>query len=256
MSSASASEDDYTLETEEERVTRLLNDLEANHTDTDTWEELIDCIHHQGSIYAETLPAMPRLTTFATTWPLAECVEPLILLGHVVASANSGPEDTRAEMRRSYAGQLSSLIPRVKECLAAPEVYNKEEEENGILFVYLLSALLAFEGESQWDEKIEALVNGEYNLECPECGNYTYIVVDAEGGFAAAEHYISVEDTPRVPLVPATSEELNPLGSRLYGLAKRQKREVLAMHLLQLFGSAKCPACEKVFSIEKPLLKD
>ncbi|KAK2761627.1 hypothetical protein FQN54_001455 [Arachnomyces sp. PD_36] len=246
---SSDSEPDHTLESEEEQVARLLDEVAANPTAEEVWEELIDCLCHQGDLYPESLPSLPRLASFATSWPLSQCLDPLFLASMIVASANDS--DEKEDMHRQYASDFASLISRVHECLSTPSVFEKDNA-----FIHLLSALLAFEGESPWDRKIERLTDGEYNLECPSCEAYLYIELDDSGGFVTSEDPIAATDAPRAALLPATPPDLNVMAHRLYTIATEQKQEGIATRLLHLFGSATCPECEDVFRTEEPLLID
>ncbi|MFS8096598.1 hypothetical protein LFM09_05605 [Lentzea alba] len=195
-----------------ENIPGLL-DRVATTNDQDAWSELWGALCHQGSTYPASYAALPHLAAI-------DDVQAVVLAGGIVAD---GGDEVRAE----HAAAISTLLARANELLPGAD------EET---YAYLVESVLTFEG---LVDSVDALAWGvadeEYEIECPECGTATLILV-AEGVSRADDH-------PDRPLRPADPAQLTGIGRRVYETAANHGKKKVARVFLHAFGQATCPAC-------------
>ncbi|WP_344006790.1 hypothetical protein [Streptomyces thermocarboxydovorans] len=80
---------------------------------------------------------------------------------------------------------------------------------NSADYVYLLSALLGFEGIGVWSEELDGLNDEEYEVPCPACGAENFIVIGEHGFFSTVDSmYMDSDAGRRVPLQPRSPSSL------------------------------------------------
>ncbi|WP_103562275.1 hypothetical protein [Actinomadura rubteroloni] len=212
-------------------VPALLDALVPDGT-ADVWDELWSRLCHQGTVYSASFAALPRLTEAAARWDPADRVMVLALAGAIVV----GLEDD-APAERTTLHRLTS------EALAAA---NDPDDT-----VYLLQALLAFEGVPFWGEHLERLAGQEFEAVCPGCETPLFVVLDYDGlgYFASDGDYVGGRTTPRAPLRPADAAALDGIGARLHTAFADRGFTGLAEYVRHLFGDTVCPACSHPFPV-------
>ncbi|WP_459804351.1 hypothetical protein [Herbidospora sp. RD11066] len=228
-----------------ENIPDLLDQLVPDSR-AEVWEELWSCICHQMTVYPASFAALPRLTEIARTWAPEDRTMILSLCGSIVAGARQphGAGDVRA----IHAPEIEELLVLTDETMHAAI-----DEDS---FTYMLQALLAFENVPVWDESLDQLAQGEFELEnCPGCGVHLFVAIGADGYFATSGDYAIEDDPPKGELAPALPSGLDLLARRMYDMAQSLGRENLAMKLLHLFGDATCPDCRTTFQVADQVIK-
>nr|WP_062338008.1 hypothetical protein [Herbidospora sakaeratensis] len=171
----------------------------------------------------------------------------LSLCGSIVAGARQ-PHGA-GDVRTIHAPEIEELLRLTNETMRAAI-----DEDS---FTYMLQAVLAFENVPVWDEMLEQLVQGEFELEnCPSCGVHLFVAIGADGYFATSGDYAIEHDPPKSELTPVVPSGLDLVARRMYDMAQSLGRENLAMRLLYLFGEATCPDCRKTFQVADQVIKE
>ncbi|WP_418956351.1 hypothetical protein [Streptomyces tritici] len=192
------------------------------------WSELWDDLCHQGSVYDDSFLALPFLAAVATGDAPGDPDMAVSMAGLIVSAADE-------ERTARYADEIAALRPVAERLLAA--------ETDRVSYVYLLQAVLAFEGERLWSQaRLEGLFDDEYEVECPSCSSELLLSFGEGDGHAEA-------GGQRAPLHPADPGALAALPARLHRMAAGAGQEEVARGLTFLFGTAHCPDCETEFPV-------
>jgi hypothetical protein len=199
--------------------------------DSPMWEELWSRLCHQGTVYSASPAALPGLTEMAGRWSPADRTMPLVLAAAIVARV--------AEADVGYPSEIARLTALTEETLVSSPL-------DSDTYVYLLQALLAFEGVEVWGEELDRLNDEEFEVRCPHC--FEDSSVEVSSSFAARMRD-SGDDRP--PLVPADPAELMGIGKRLYERATADGQPDIATKFTYVFGRADCPACGERFRVDE-----
>jgi hypothetical protein len=72
--------------------------------------------------------------------------------------------------------------------------------------------------------------------------------------FVIEDDYLSGDDCVRIPLQPASLEELDKLEKKLYETSCRVGQKRVAELLSYLFGKGECAACNAIFSVSEQII--
>ncbi|MFI2200456.1 hypothetical protein ACH47Z_06665 [Streptomyces sp. NPDC020192] len=225
-----------------EGVPALLERFEADPAGV--WSELIDRLCPQlDTAFSASFAALPRLAEIAAGREPAERHWVLFAAGPIVSSARRSAEGAAA--RETYSSAIADLARLTGACLRLP--LDRED------YVGLLQTALAFEGVEVWDECLDNLAQGEYEVECPYCGVNLFIVLGDDGFFACSDDY-ALRDVEKTPLRPADPSELAGLARRLHDQALADGQPVVARRLSYLFGHTSCTDCGTGFPVADRVL--
>ncbi|MFI0961024.1 hypothetical protein ACH4S8_06375 [Streptomyces sp. NPDC021080] len=213
------------------------------------WTKLWSRLCHQGTVYSASYAALPALTAMARQWSAVDRRMTLCLAGSIVASTDQpyGDDDPHV----TYASQISELAQLTDEALQDPGL--ADDPTN---YVYLLAALLSFQGVEVWGEQFDALNDEEYEVPCPACGTENFIAFGEYGFFSTTDSmYMEPSTSARqVPLRPRAPEALEGLAQRLHSRAFADGQPDIARKLTHVFGDAQCAECDAVFSVEEAIV--
>ncbi|MFI0410544.1 hypothetical protein [Actinomadura sp. 3N508] len=221
-------------------IPRLLERLTPGASDL--WERLWARLCPQGAVFPASLAALPYLSDLAGRWGPEERVEALLLVGAILGSEEQYHQVF--DVRERYSAQISVLRGLIDDSLRAQA--GSEDSGN---YVYLLQALMAFEGVDVWDSHLENLASEEYEVSCPSCGVDLFLVLSDPEYFATHQDYAIKDDVISAPLRPGDPGELGGAPGLLYRFAVRDEFYVVGRQLLYLFGSAGCSQCGAGFSV-------
>ncbi|MFE6749405.1 hypothetical protein ACFVGM_26420 [Kitasatospora purpeofusca] len=223
-----------------EDIPALLDRIEADPSD-EHWSALWSALCHQGSVYSASFAALPRLTAIATTAAdPKEQVNAVQLAAAIVAGADQ--LNAVGDLRAKHAQDIGVLLHKANEHLrTAPDRTD---------YVYLLEAVLAFEGVPVWGEELACgLVHEEYQTSCPRCETDLFIAIGEYGYFSTSGDYALQDDVEKAPLLPADPGDLHGIGLRLHSLALGDGQGDVATALTYLFGGARCTDCGADFVV-------
>ncbi|GAA1864825.1 hypothetical protein [Actinomadura bangladeshensis] len=223
-----------------EDVPGLLDRVASGRNDQG-WSDLWSALCHQGSVYSASFAALPRLLAIASDQGTREddAVMALALAAAIVAGEDQ-PHDA-GDVRARHAADIDALGRIATRMLpTASDRYT---------YVYLLQAVLAFEGVPVWGHRLEDVNNDEYEIECPECSAVMFVAFGDDGHFSCTGDYAIGADVPKLPLRPAAPETLTGLPERLHTTAHAHGQEDVAVRLTYLFGAATCPDCKAEFTV-------
>jgi hypothetical protein len=143
----------------------------------------------------------------------------LVLAGSIAVDAT----DTD---RATYAKEIASL-----RALALDGLLGASSDS---MFVYLLQAMLGFEGDEVWGKELDRLNGGEVDVQCPECEEELLLDLRSDD----------------LPIRPGLSSDL---AARLHSDAVQAGRESVAVSLTYLFGRLTCPSCGTRFDLAEHL---
>jgi hypothetical protein len=209
------------------------------------WGELWSRICHQGTAYSASYAALPALTRKARAWPASGRTGPLILAAAIIASTDRprGQPDPHV----AWPAQLAELAALTEEALRNPGLAG-----DPVTYVYLLQALLAFEGAGAWGRELVGLNDGEYQVACPRCGAENLIAFGEYGHFSTLDGmYMNHADAGRMPLRAADPQALEGLAARLHARVLADGHPGLADQLTYVFGTAQCAACGTLFRVDE-----
>ncbi|MDY0810047.1 hypothetical protein [Kitasatospora purpeofusca] len=222
-----------------EDIPALLDRIETDPS-AERWSELWSALCHQGSVYSASVAALPRLTAIAAAADTAEQLNALHLAAAIVAGADQLNE--AGDVRVKNAQDIAVLLRMANEHLRTASDRTD--------YIYLLEALLAFEGVPVWGEELAwGLVNGEYQISCPHCETDLFIAIGDYGCFSTSGDYALHDDVEKAPLRPADPGDLRGIGQRLHTLALGDGRRDVATALTHLFGHAHCTDCGTDFAV-------
>ncbi|WP_405724382.1 hypothetical protein OG607_18615 [Streptomyces sp. NBC_01537] len=220
-----------------EGVPALLDRFEADPPGV--WSELMDRLCPQlDTAFSASFAALPRLVEIAAGREPAERHWVLFAAGPIVASARRSVDGTT--VREVYSSQLADLARLTDQCLRLP--WDTED------YLSLLQTALAFEDVEVWDEHLDSLWQGEYEIECPHCAVSLFVVISEDECFSCSDDY-ALREVEKTRLRPADPVGLRGLAERLHGRALADGRPMVARRLLYLFGEAACTDCGTVLSV-------
>jgi hypothetical protein len=180
-------------------------------------------------VYEASFVALPYLAEMAGRRKPAGHVEPLALAAAIIASNDD--RGVIAQVRRQYAAELAALRDMAERNLALAD--------DPAEFVYALQALLAFDDVPVWQRELEGLVGGEFEFDCPSCGDQVLLALDGPDD-ATVAGFASMTDLAR----PGAG-----VGARLYAIALEHDQTEVAEQLTYVFGRAICCWCGDGFSV-------
>ncbi|MFD5254043.1 hypothetical protein ACFWM5_14560 [Streptomyces bobili] len=207
------------------------------------WSELWSRLCHQGTVYSASHAALPALRDMARQRSPADRREPLLLAGAISASTDQpyGKQDPHV----TYAAEMSDLLQLTEEALRDPGLSDAPGA-----YVYLLAALLGFEGVEVWGEQLDGLNDDEYEVPCLACSAENFIVFGEYGFFSTTDSmYMNESAAKKVPLRPADASALEGPAQRLHSRALADNQTDIASKLTYVFGKAQCAECDVVFSV-------
>ncbi|MCG0062804.1 hypothetical protein L0F81_05795 [Streptomyces tricolor] len=203
------------------------------------WAELMDRLCPMlDTAFPESFAALPRLARIAAARPPAERRWVLAAAGPIVRCARWSAAG--AAVRETHAAAIAELARLTDECLRPPLGMAE--------YAGLLQDALAFEGVAVWDECLERLAEGEYEVACPYCGVNLFLVIGDDGFFSCADDY-ALGEAERTPLRPADAALPAGPGARLYTRALADGQPAFAERLLYLFGQGACTHCGTEFAV-------
>ncbi|WP_433455051.1 hypothetical protein ACQPXS_43890 [Streptomyces sp. CA-142005] len=229
-----------------EDIPGLLNSVSPAPGDSN-WTELWSRLCHQGTVYSASHAALPALRDMARQWSPADRQMPLVLAGAIAASTDQpyGEPDPHV----AYAPEMSDLVQLTEEALRDPAL----ADDPGT-YVYLLAALLGFEGVEVWGEQLDGLNDDEYEVPCPACSAENFIAFGEYGFFSTTDSmYMSETAAKRIPLQPANPSALEGLAQRLHSRALADDQTDVAHKLTYVFGEARCAECDALFSVAEAI---
>ncbi|MFD9716769.1 hypothetical protein [Streptomyces sp. NPDC059076] len=218
-------------------VPALLDRFEA--APSSVWPELMDRLCPQlDSAFTASFAALPRLARIAAAQEPEQRSWALIAAGVIVSCARRSPDGS--DIRTTHASTIAELAGLTDECLGAvlePQTY-----------VLLLQAALAFDGVTVWDELLDGLVEGEYEVSCPHCGVELFLTLGGAGHFSSTEEQ-GLDGGGRRPLRPKAPQDLRGPSERLHQRAMSDGHKEVAEAIAHLFGDAECGDCGTVFPV-------
>ncbi|MFJ9589270.1 hypothetical protein [Streptomyces acidicola] len=232
-----------------EDIPALLDRI-ASEPSSELWNDLWSSLCHQGSVYSASFAALPWLAGTAGSDDREQAVSALTLAGAIMAGAGPGPEAD--DVRVEHAAVVATLLSLANERLRTAS--DRSE------YVYLLESVLAFEGVVGWSEELAwGLTNEEYEVSCPECEEFLFVVFGERGFFCTSDDHALSDDQVEAetkPLRPAEPGDLDGIGRRLHDTALADGRREVAAALTYVFGDATCPDCDTDFSVAAQISAD
>lgn len=223
-----------------EDIPELLAKLSTSES-ARVWDDLWSRVCHQGSVYSASLPILENLLDIAEQWEARFRLAPLTLAAAIVASAkHEFPNELQrynVVIERLHLLTLETLRPGCRESD----------------FIYLLQAILAFEGEGFWSENLDRLCDGEFEGSCAACSGYLLFAIGEHGFFVTKELWTDPLKVTRYPLLPCSTEELPGEGAWLFKQCKRYGYEERAHWFRYLFGQVVCPHCGENISVAEAI---
>lgn len=175
------------------------------------WQE--SC--HQGTAEPGSEVLLPWLAQTCAAFAPEDREQALVLAGCIAVDA---VDADRAAYREEIAALRELALERVPHA------------STDAMFVYLLQAVLGFEGDEVWGKELDHINDGEVDVQCPEC-----------------EEELLLELLPEdSPIEPGLS---SALAAHLHAEAHRAGREAVASALTCLFGRLNCPRCGTPFDL-------
>jgi hypothetical protein len=139
-------------------VPALINRVCADIPDIDAWHDLWSCLCHQGTVYPASYAALPLLLDVAETLPAAGRSDALILIAAIITAHDlHGVERPPTETMDRIAQVAARLADTCLQAMAG----------DAIIFLYLLEAAAAFDGDLTWGRNLQYLSDGTYEGQCP-----------------------------------------------------------------------------------------
>lgn len=173
------------------------------------WSTIWQQSCHQGTCDPASAVLLPWLSTTIAAFSADRRETPLALAGFIALDATDAD-------RAAYADDIAAL--------RAMAVERLPEASDDPAFVYLLQAILGFDGDETWGKELDHLNDGEVEVRCPECDEETLVDLST--------------DDPEV--VPGLS---SGLAERLHAQATHAGRGTVATGMTRLFGRVDCSSC-------------
>jgi len=219
----------------------------AGGTGERVWRELWSRLCHQGGVYSASYAAIPALTEMAGARPVPERLDPLLLAAAIVSSTDT-PWDA-PNVRTSHGAQIERLAALAAEALAHPGLAS-----DSTTYVYVLQALLAFEGIEVWGEQLQGINDEEYEVPCPHCDTENFVAIGSYGYFTTLDSmYMRNTEARREPLQPEPLADLSALPARLRAQAMADGHTEVADKIPYVFGHATCADCRNAFRVDEAI---
>jgi hypothetical protein len=179
------------------------------------WKVVWERSGHQGTRDPGSAVLLPWLATTIAAFVDDQRETPLALAGFIAVDATDAD-------RATYANEIEALRG-----LAIDRHHGATDDP---VFVYLLQAILGFEGDEIWGKQLDHLNDGEVDVQCPECD----------------EDMLLDLLTDQSEITPGSPSEL---AERLHAQAVGAGREAIAACLIRLFGRVVCPECSASFNV-------
>jgi uncharacterized Zn-finger protein len=187
------------------------------------------------------------LAEIAGRWSTAQRTMPLALAADIVSSVDQPYGDIDPHF--TYSSEIARLRALTEETLRSSDL-----DDDSSTYVYVLQALLAYEGVEVWGNHLDGLNNEEYEVACPQCDEETFIAFGQYGAFTTQDGmYMRDTGSKRLPLLPADPADLADIGERLHARAIADGHPDVAEKLTYVFGRADCPACGERFRVEQAI---
>ncbi|MFS4094777.1 hypothetical protein [Streptomyces sp. AF1A] len=212
------------------------------------WTALWSRLCHQGTVYSASHAALPVLRDMARQWSPVDRQTPLLLAGAIAAGTDQpyGEQDPHV----TYASEMSDLAQLTDGALRDPSL----GDDPGT-YVYLLAALIGFEGVEVWGEELDGLNDDEYEVPCPACGTENFVAFGEYGCFSTTDSmYMRDTAAKKLPLRPADASNLEGLARRLHSRALADGQTDVARKLTYVFGDAQCAECDEIFSVAQAVV--
>ena len=211
------------------------------------WRDLGSCLYHQGTVYSASYAALPTLTRLARQWTPTQRQEPLLLACGILSSTDRPYDQPDPLIAR--AAEIAELTALAEETLRDSSLADDEGA-----YLFLLQALLAFEGVEVRNVELEGLANDEYEVPCPHCEADNFIAFGEHGCFSTLDA-MYMNDTSstrkRIPLQPEDPAALDGLAKRLHTRVLADGHPDIAHKLTYVFGSAHCAECGALFRVDQ-----
>lgn len=194
---------------------RLL-DVAAADPRSPAWDEIWQQSCHQGTCDPASAVLLPWLARTCAAFALEDREQALVLAGFIAVDAD-------ANSRAVYADDIAMLRALTLECLATGTA-------SETMFVYLLQAVLGFEGDETWGKELDHVNDGEVDVQCPACQEELLIELQSDGALVE----------------PGLS---SGLAVRMHAAAVRAGHESVATAFTCLFGRATCTSCGTMFPL-------
>jgi hypothetical protein len=224
-----------------------LLDAASSDPQAKEWDDLWSRLCHQGTVYSASFAALPALTRIARHCSPADRQMPLILAGAIVASSDRpyGSEDPQV----TRAADIAALLDLTEEALRDPALADDDNT-----YVYLLQAMLSFEGVDLWAEQLDGLNDEEYEVPCPACASENFVAFGQYGCFSTTDSmYMRDSPSRKLPLEPQEPSQMQGLARRLHARALADGHPDIAHKLTFVFGRASCADCETDFDVAEAI---
>jgi hypothetical protein len=212
----------------------LLGDLQENPDSGVAWDQLWQAVCHQGTTYPASPHILPALLHFASQWPPHLRLTPLDLAGAIAAAKETD--------LTGFTDSITELRTIALQTLPSPQLDQRDR-------MYLIQAILAFEGDRQWGRNFDRLHDAGFTGICPHCGTALDFAIGEDGMFCCADDYVRNPAAPRTPILPASPESLNATGQKLHALCNLSTDPDLPTFICHLFGTTTCPDCNTALEI-------
>jgi hypothetical protein len=164
---------------------------------------------HQGTCDPASAVLLPWLAQTCTAFSRENREDALILAGLIALDAGDADRD-------AYTDEIAALRAFAVDCLP--------NASSDSAFVYLQQTILGFDGDEIWGKELDHIVDGEVDVQCPECEEELLVGLQQEDS----------------EIGPGLHSEL---ARRLHAEALAAGRESVATVLTHLFGRLSCPGC-------------
>ena len=229
-------------------VPGLLAQAASSNANGRVWTDLWSRLCHQGTVYAASYAAIPALTELAGSRPVPERFDPLLLAADIVSSTDTPWE--APDVRTTNGTQINQLTALAAEALQHPSLAT-----DSTTYVYVLQALLAFEGVEVWSEQLQGTNDEEYEVPCPHCDIENFVAIGTYGYFSTLDSmYMRDTGTRREPLKPELPDNLRALPRRLRTQALTDGHADVAEKITYVFGQATCADCGQDFRVDEAVV--
>jgi hypothetical protein len=218
-------------------VARLLDRLE-HQPSAGVWKELENRLIVEAECwYLEGFTALPALARIAQSGDKTERHRALDLAAVIVRTLHRN--HLHDEVVRANSETVAALYRLAQNRLTA---------SGSPSLTKLLQDTLAFAGYTFWASIGLDFTDEHYHVGCPHCSTRLAIVIGEYGHYSAFRHY-NDGDIHRVPLNPATPDELTGMSRWMHDTATKSGDMLLADGLTYLFGQATCGLCGSTFNL-------
>ena len=230
-----------------ELLRQLAGTSEIDDEFEEAWFELMESLHHQGTIYAATIFAIPHLRVMATDAPPAIQTRYLGTIGYwAICATWHGFDDELTSLLRA---ELALCEPMAQLALTKRPLQDAQ-------VIDLLRLIAAANGCEPVARSLDYINDLTIEAHCPQemCGatltidrdGPDLIIAEGEGETASVSHHAAIkEELAWDETTAATNCAL---------LARKTGRRLLSQAILALDGRATCPTCSEPFHLLKEIL--